>query len=482
MSRPVTDAFKAAAFAQETGEVVVTLLTITHPDMEETIRISSDPTQRLGNYDLDFTAGTLPSAAVLTRASAGTYVDSDGVIQSAANDEPRFTHTSAGAMRGLLVEPSRQNTCFPSASIPNVGGDSWGTLNGMTLATDVSGVTAPDGTETASRLTETATTASHSISLASASPFQANGPNTVSIYLREGGGSVTRYGSISAPGTNFTASGQSEGVAFDLVAGVIAGIGTTPPAAYGIEDAGAGWWRCWVTFLTGANVSSGVRIGASGNGAGGLPSYLGDTNASVLLWGAQVEHAAAPPSSPIPTTTAAATRVADGLAISVFDDGDYDIAIERESGTTTLIGEAVTGSFAVPADLSPLRRVTMSMVRPQPIYGTISRGEQYLFVPFDLTLPDEQDETAPNAKIRLSNVGREVMELVRSVDTPAKIVLEILLGSDLETVEVAFPELHIAQAEYTAGELTLGLVVDFLSEIPFPGGTFGPAYFPGLFG
>lgn len=119
---------------------------------------------------------------------------------------------------------------------------------------------------------------------------------------------------------------------------------------------------------------------------------------------------------------------------------------------------------------------------PQPIYGTISRGEQYLFVPFDLTLPDEQDETAPNAKIRLSNVGREVMELVRSVDTPAKIVLEILLGSDLETVEVAFPELHIAQAEYTAGELTLGLVVDFLSEIPFPGGTFGPAYFPGLFG
>jgi hypothetical protein len=42
MSRTVSDTLKQAMFDQETDEVIVLLLTITHPDLSETYRISSD--------------------------------------------------------------------------------------------------------------------------------------------------------------------------------------------------------------------------------------------------------------------------------------------------------------------------------------------------------------------------------------------------------------------------------------------------------
>jgi hypothetical protein len=53
-----------------------------------------------------------------TRASTGTYVDSDGVIRSAANDVPRFNHNPlTGECLGLLVEEQRQNLLLNSATL-----------------------------------------------------------------------------------------------------------------------------------------------------------------------------------------------------------------------------------------------------------------------------------------------------------------------------------------------------------------------------
>jgi hypothetical protein len=46
-----------------------------------------------------------------TRASDATFFDADGVLQTAANDTPRFDHDPAtGASRGLLIEEQRTNS------------------------------------------------------------------------------------------------------------------------------------------------------------------------------------------------------------------------------------------------------------------------------------------------------------------------------------------------------------------------------------
>ena len=53
-----------------------------------------------------------------TRASSGTFVGSDGVLQTAATNEPRFDHNpTTGESLGLLVEEARTNVLLNSATL-----------------------------------------------------------------------------------------------------------------------------------------------------------------------------------------------------------------------------------------------------------------------------------------------------------------------------------------------------------------------------
>ena len=55
---------------------------------------------------------------VFTRASIGTFVESNGLIQSAAINIPRFDHDPVTLVcKGLLIEESRINLVFPSATL-----------------------------------------------------------------------------------------------------------------------------------------------------------------------------------------------------------------------------------------------------------------------------------------------------------------------------------------------------------------------------
>ena len=64
--------------------------------------------------DKTLTARKGPTPA-FTRASSGTFVGSDGLIQSAGNNVARFDHDPVTlACKGLLIEESRTNLVFPS--------------------------------------------------------------------------------------------------------------------------------------------------------------------------------------------------------------------------------------------------------------------------------------------------------------------------------------------------------------------------------
>jgi hypothetical protein len=58
------------------------------------------------------------SLVTFTRASTGTYVGSDALIQTAATNEPRFDHNpTTGESLGLLVEEARTNLLLNSATL-----------------------------------------------------------------------------------------------------------------------------------------------------------------------------------------------------------------------------------------------------------------------------------------------------------------------------------------------------------------------------
>jgi len=115
------------------------------------------------------------------------------------------------------------------------------------------------------------------------------------------------------------------------------------------------------------------------------------------------------------------------------------------------------------------------------VYGTSSRGDTYSFLPLGLVLPDDSDGTPPAIKLTIDNVSRDMIPLLRSVSTPATVTVELVLASDPDTVEVAWPDFDLVNASYDAGQVSIDLAVNALATEPYPAGSFTPSGFPGMF-
>jgi hypothetical protein len=90
-----------------------------------------------------------------TRASTGTFVGSNGLIQTAAVNEPRFDHNpTTGESLGLLVEEARTNGLTYSEDTSQ-----WLAPTNLTLSQNQTA--APDGASTADQYLETAATGLH---------------------------------------------------------------------------------------------------------------------------------------------------------------------------------------------------------------------------------------------------------------------------------------------------------------------------------
>lgn len=127
-------------------------------------------------------------------------------------------------------------------------------------------------------------------------------------------------------------------------------------------------------------------------------------------------------------------------------------------------------------------RLTSLTTDTEIIYGVTSRGNDYIFLPLQITLPTEQDTGVGNYSIILNYADPEIIRMIRTELTkPAKVLLELVLGSTPDRVEVSFSDFYITSVNYSAQQITLNLEMVSLSREPFPCYNFTPGYFPGLF-
>ena len=59
--------------------------------------------------------------------------------------------------------------------------------------------------------------------------------------------------------------------------------------------------------------------------------------------------------------------------------------------------------------------------------------------------------------------------------------IECVLASDPDTVEIDFPAMVMGSVSYDRGTVQFDLTVDALFNEPYPGGSFLPSNFPGLY-
>lgn len=114
-------------------------------------------------------------------------------------------------------------------------------------------------------------------------------------------------------------------------------------------------------------------------------------------------------------------------------------------------------------------------------YGVISGGNNFYFLPLQITLPDETDNSMPRCSITINDVTRYITPAIRELYEPPRITLQLVLASQPNTIEASFGGLYITNISYNADTVQLQLeMINYASE-PFPAYTFSPNYFPGLF-
>lgn len=234
---------------------------------------------------------TFSEIITFARASSATYVNSAGLVATAANDAPRFTYApNTLNRRGLLIEQSSTNLLLNSE---NFG--SWA-LTASTVTADT--IVAPNGLTTADTWTSTGATAVISQNVTKAAVALTY---TASIWVK---GSVTAF---SFTVDNATPTNRGRAV-FNLATAqitTVANEGTFTGTSATITAYPNAWYRLTLTTTTGTTTTVRPRL------------FFSDVGNSVNLWGAQLEQTNFV-TSYISTTAATATRSADIATISTL--------------------------------------------------------------------------------------------------------------------------------------------------------------------
>jgi hypothetical protein len=228
-----------------------------------------------------------------TRASDATRVNAEGLIESVATGVPRIDYTGGGCAK-LLLQPQRTNLMRNSEQL-----NSWLKLD---ISVTSNSTTSPDGTQNADTITATgAGSLSHLIYQNLA--FTSGTSYTLSVFAKA---NTSDYIQLVFAGQLIANSYAN----FDLSSGTITASAFLTAK---IENYGNGWYRCSVSATAGASLTNSQIVYLINSGTASRGQSFVQSGESVYLWGGSFENGSFP-TSYIPTTTTAVTRLADAAS------------------------------------------------------------------------------------------------------------------------------------------------------------------------
>lgn len=241
------------------------------------------------------TTGNFTDFVSFSRASGGTYLDSDGLIKTAATNVPRVEYDASGNLKGLLIEEARTNlVTYSAASVAN-----WP----PTLATTTQ-LTGNYLGQFPGVLVATAGGTFHRIETSNTFSWTLGTPISFRAFYAvgtSGRARVTLRDNVAAAESSFT--------------GLVGNLSTTSTAIGTFSnvqniDWGGGVYELRATLTPSAT---------TGNARLGIGPDSNTSGQDIIALGAQLEVGAFP-TSYIPTSGATATRAADicSIATSAF--------------------------------------------------------------------------------------------------------------------------------------------------------------------
>lgn len=115
------------------------------------------------------------------------------------------------------------------------------------------------------------------------------------------------------------------------------------------------------------------------------------------------------------------------------------------------------------------------------VYGVVSNSQTFIFLPMEITLPTEHEANAPSCSITMHDVTRYIMPLIRQLNGPPMVKLDLVLSKTPNVVEASFSEFYLNGITYSAESISAQLTMINYAVEPFPAHSFTPALFPGMF-
>ena len=157
------------------------------------------------------------------------------------------------------------------------------------------------------------------------------------------------------------------------------------------------------------------------------------------------------------------------------------ITIYDPVNTNTVLFRIADGYVEDPANPGKALRLSTT-TDDVVVYGVISGGQEYSFLPIQVTLPNEDESQAPRCSLTIHDVSRYLVPFIRQqLVGPARVKLEMVLSTTPNTIEASFEGFLMTNVTYNANTVTAELTMVNYDREPFPQHSFSPIYFPGLF-
>lgn len=113
--------------------------------------------------------------------------------------------------------------------------------------------------------------------------------------------------------------------------------------------------------------------------------------------------------------------------------------------------------------------------------NVVSNGQVFVATYFDVSLPELANKSPQGTQISIDNVDLRLIGLLRSITKPLQAMLQIVLASTPDVVEMEFTDLVLRETDWDVSLVTGTLVSeDFLNQA-FPAHQYDPRSFQGIF-
>lgn len=113
--------------------------------------------------------------------------------------------------------------------------------------------------------------------------------------------------------------------------------------------------------------------------------------------------------------------------------------------------------------------------------NAVTENNEYVAFPFSIVPVQDSSDELPQATLSISNIGLDFTTRIRSITTPLKINLKLVLASNPNFTEIDISNLIGRACTYDDEKITFTLVYDDILSVQIPSYSYDPLEFRGLF-